>query len=168
MRVLFASLLLVFITNYSVIGQEVRMKGSRKQVQNPVLKEEEVVSTQTELLGVVLDSQTGEPLPSATLLLKPGDIGVLSDIDGKFYFKLQDGGTMTLTVQYTGYQTKEISNFEVVKGKAKAITITLMPKELTTEEVVITSTVETEREVAAILLQKETLHFRMCIHRKFF
>lgn len=159
MRVLFVSLLLLIITNYGISGKEIRMKGSRKQVQNPVLKEEEIPSTQTELLGVVLDGQTGEPLPSATLMLKPDDIGVLSDIDGKFYFKLQEGGTKTLTIQYTGYQTKEIANFEVVKGKAKNITITLTPKELTTDEVVITSTIETEREVAAIFLQKRNMTF---------
>ncbi len=150
--------LLWLFFSFSVQSQDVRMKGKRKPTQNPVIKTQEIVSQKNEIIGLVLDGSTGEPLPSATIsIVNEEDKGLLTDLEGKFYFEFKEPTTISLRVQYTGFETKEIQNIEIAKGKTRLVTITLNPKELTTEEVVISSTLEQETEVAAILLQKKNL-----------
>ncbi len=153
-------LVLFLLFNLNSKCQDVRLKGNKKVTQNPVIKTQEIVSQKSEIIGVILDGETGEPLPSATItLLNEENKGLLTDLEGKFSIELKEPGSISLRVQYTGYEIKEIKDIQVPKGKAKLITITLKPKELTTEEVIITSTVKQETEVAAILLQKRNMTF---------
>lgn len=150
-----------FVLIYSKLnGQDVRMKGQKRITKNPIVQTQEIVSQKSEIIGVVLDGSTGEPLPSASITVSNEENkGTLTDLNGKFYFEFKEPTKVSLKIQYTGYETKEIKDIEISKSKAKLVTITLKPKELTTEEVVISSTVEQESEVAAILLQKRNMTF---------
>lgn len=151
-------LVLFLLMNFKLKSQDVRMKG-KKITQNPIVKSQEIVSQKNEIIGIVIDGSTGEPLPSATVMvLNEENKGILTDLNGKFYLEFKEPTSVNLRIQYTGYETKEIKDIQVDKGKAKLITITLNSKELTTEEVVITSTIEKETEVAAILLQKRNMN----------
>ena len=62
--------------------------------------------------GTVVDEETGEPLPGATVKVKNSDQGVLTDMDGKFTFKHLPANAKTLVVSFMGMETKEVS----VKG----------------------------------------------------
>ena len=52
--------------------------------------------------GKILDKNTGEPLPGATVKIKGTTVGTAADIDGKFKLSVTDG-TSLLEVSFIGY-----------------------------------------------------------------
>jgi TonB-dependent receptor len=64
------------------------------------------------LSGKVLNTRN-EPLPGATVLVAGGS-QVLADIEGKFYVNLEAGRKYTLKISNAGYETKEITEVDVI------------------------------------------------------
>lgn len=62
---------------------------------------------QTTLSGLITDSNSGEALIAATVLVKNANTGAITDIEGRYSIELPEGAT-TLVVSYTGYGTQEI------------------------------------------------------------
>ncbi len=60
---------------------------------------------QQEVTGTVVDNQ-GMPLLGATVIVKERNVGVTTDIDGKFTTKAENG--QTLVVSYIGFQTQRV------------------------------------------------------------
>lgn len=89
-------------------------------------------SKKNEIIGVVVDYQTGDPVIGATIQVKGADNGVISDIDGKF--KINATSEDVLTISYIGYQTTEIK-----VGKQKLINIELKEDSKALDEVVVTA-----------------------------
>jgi hypothetical protein len=61
--------------------------------------------------GRVIDSLSKEPLPYTPVSLKGTKIGVMTDVDGKFYITVPDslqGQSVSLVVKYIGYHPKEM------------------------------------------------------------
>lgn len=54
------------------------------------------------LSGFITDA-TGNPLPGAAIVLRPGDVGRISDTEGRYAFNDLCVGTYQLKVQYVGY-----------------------------------------------------------------
>ncbi len=55
--------------------------------------------------GVVMDAQTGEPLPYANIFYDQTTIGTSSDLEGKFYMEhCPPAAESTIVVSYVGYQ----------------------------------------------------------------
>lgn len=106
-----------------------------KAQQNETLKSKPVVSVQNNTLqtkitnlagegdtlppvikGIVLDKQTGEPLPFVNIYIKPENggrpvYGAVSDIDGKYSLKIPDSlrtKPFTLVFSYVGYDKQEV------------------------------------------------------------
>ncbi|RME39089.1 MAG: TonB-dependent receptor, partial [Deltaproteobacteria bacterium] len=57
--------------------------------------------------GKVADAETGEPLIGASVMVKGTDQGTVTDLDGMFELRL-DNGAYTLVISYTGYETTEV------------------------------------------------------------
>lgn len=55
--------------------------------------------------GIVLDSETADPIPNATIMISPGGKSDMTDIQGKFEFTELDILQYTLVVQKSGYVT---------------------------------------------------------------
>ena len=75
----------------------------------PQIKSKE--KSKTILSGILLDKESNEPLLFATLFLKNSQIGIQSDIEGKFTFNIPDSVKIEseiLEISYTGYKTLEI------------------------------------------------------------
>lgn len=89
-------------------------------------------SKKSEIIGVVVDYQTGESIIGATVRIKGAGNGVISDVDGKF--KISASPEDILIVSYIGYQTEERK-----VGKQKLISIELKEDSKTLDEVVITA-----------------------------
>ncbi|WP_299551542.1 TonB-dependent receptor [Seonamhaeicola sp.] len=83
------------------------------------------------ITGTILDAETEQPLPGATVLLKGTSTGASSDFDGKFSIRIASGDD-TIVVSYVGYQTKE-----VLVGNQENLTILLDIDSSTLDEVVV-------------------------------
>ena len=66
--------------------------------------------------GSVLDSETGEPVIGASVVVKDGGgIGAATDVNGRFTLQNVPTGAKTLTVSYIGMVTKEVAIKSVMK-----------------------------------------------------
>lgn len=84
------------------------------------------------IIGVVTDSQNGDPIIGATIKIKGSTTGTVTDIDGKFEIKATANDI--LQISYVGYNTKEIK-----VGKQKVIAVTLAESAEQLETVVVTA-----------------------------
>lgn len=90
---------------------------------------------QSSVNGIVVDSQTNEPLPFANILLG-SQIGVASDMDGKFFISSVNE-LDELTISYVGYKT---SNYKISKRSFdELVIIYLNPINLNMQEVTVYS-----------------------------
>jgi hypothetical protein len=62
----------------------------------------------TDLRGVIIDSESGEPIPGATIQIESKEIGVAADSRGEFEFPEIEPGMFVLIIRSMGYQTKSI------------------------------------------------------------
>ncbi len=85
--------------------------------------------------GTVSDKKTGEKLPGANVYLEGINIGVSTDIDGKFSFKAPVG-KVNLIVSYTGYQRQTIA-LTIVKDQTISHDFLLEEDKMMLDEVVV-------------------------------
>ena len=99
------------------------------------------------ITGIVKDSSTGNPLPSANLVIEGTSLGTTSDIDGQYKLKHLLPGTYTVRARYIGFkdQTREV---QVKYGKAVKVDFKLEYAAVEGEEVVISA--QAEGQMAAI------------------
>lgn len=69
--------------------------------------------TQGKIRGKVVDSQTGEPLVGAAVVVVGTSFGSTTDVNGEFTILKLEAGTYSLRASYIGYQTFTISNIRV-------------------------------------------------------
>lgn len=76
------------------------------------------------VLGVITDAVSGEPLAGASVLIQGTNIGIASDVEGRFRIRRVPIGTQTLVVNYIGYQsiTQEI---QVIANQQTEINLSL-------------------------------------------
>lgn len=85
-----------------------------------------------QMIGLVIDSKTGEPIIGASIEVIGTGAGVITDLDGKFALSATAG--KVLKISYVGYITKEVK-----VGVQKVITVELLEDTKSLEEVVITA-----------------------------
>jgi TonB-dependent starch-binding outer membrane protein SusC len=83
------------------------------------------------ITGTVMDSQTNETLPGATVLVKGTSNGTSTDIDGKFTLTLSPNDN-TLIISSIGYESTEVAI-----GAQLMITVKLQLKKTSLNEVVV-------------------------------
>jgi TonB-dependent receptor len=106
------------------------------------------------LKGVVVDSQTGDKLPGANIVIKQPFIGCSTNIDGQFVLNNVPAGASIITVSYLGYEEQEIK-IEIAAGETKTIEIKLVVLSIMGDEVTITAQAQGQR--AAINQQLASL-----------
>ena len=97
--------------------------------------------------GVVIDAQTGDPLPGAAIVIKKLFLGTSSDLNGEFILNNVPVGTNTVTVSYLGYTEQEIV-IEISANETKTIEAYL--EVLTTDVGVVVVTAQAFGQRAAI------------------
>ncbi|MFH6937686.1 SusC/RagA family TonB-linked outer membrane protein [Flavobacterium sp. FlaQc-30] len=88
---------------------------------------------QSKLEGIVIDAITKEPVIGASINIKGTTHGVVTDLDGKFFFQTGQKFPYTLVVSYLGYKKKEV----VVNQNS--VTIDLTEEQNVLSEVVVTA-----------------------------
>ncbi|MCC4211557.1 TonB-dependent receptor [Leeuwenhoekiella parthenopeia] len=116
------------------------------------------------VVGVLSDKEmNNEPLPFATVQLKGTTKGTTTDFDGLYEIANVDAGTYTVVFSFVGYETVEIPNVVVEAGKVTTINTGLGATAAALDEVVITTTVSRESEVALLLEQKNATAIQQTI-----
>ncbi|NLA49849.1 MAG: TonB-dependent receptor plug domain-containing protein, partial [Bacteroidales bacterium] len=86
---------------------------------------------QQTVTGKVTDSQTGEAIPGANIIITGTAIGTMTDVNGNFSITVPERNAI-LTFSFIGYKSQEI----LVSGRS-VIDISLEPEVLGLEEVVV-------------------------------
>lgn len=88
------------------------------------------VQAQQKIRGRVLDNQTGEPLPGATVVIKGSSTGTTTDAEGRFELSAQIG--QELQINHLGFKTI------VLVIRSEQLSIGLDPEPLSLNEIVVT------------------------------
>lgn len=78
--------------------------------------------------GTVIDLDSGDPIPQATVTLSPSGMNTYTGNDGTFEFLDLDARQYTVTVQKTGYQTNR-KTVTTISGGNVNISLTLKKKQ---------------------------------------
>jgi TonB-dependent receptor len=95
--------------------------------------------------GVVKDSQTGEPLPGANVMLTKTSLGASTDIEGKFTIQNVPPGSYTIRATYVGYKEKEVG-IQIIEGQLLKQDFKLVSVGVEGEEVVVTAQAAGQKE----------------------
>lgn len=89
--------------------------------------------------GKVIDAQTKQALPGATITIEDLKISAVTDLNGKFSFnRIPDKGSFLVQVSYLGYK---YLNKTIDFGTTKTMVFELQPSLIEANEVVVTGTV---------------------------
>ncbi len=96
-------------------------------------KAEDIVVGYGEIDGTVVDAETGEAIPGATVTLPLSDgdtVTVEADLNGAFYFEKVAPDDYTLTVSAEGYMDFTTASIKVEAGKRLSLDPIMLPQEL--------------------------------------
>ncbi len=108
---------------------------------------------QRTITGTVTDSQTGDPLIGANILVVGTSIGTITDIDGSFSIDVPEGAT-ELEVTYTGYGAQRVAI-----GASNVIDVALTPGEFLEEIVVVGYGTQKQKEVTSSIVSVDAADF---------
>lgn len=86
--------------------------------------------------GRIIDGASGDPLPSANVLLADASTGTVTDAAGFFSFSSLVSGVHTIVATYVGYRTA-VDSIVVIPGEGNIVEIALTPEPLSLGPIVI-------------------------------
>ncbi len=95
--------------------------------------------------GTITDSETGEPLVGATVLVKGTTQGTVTDFDGNFSIEGLSDGDYDFVVSYIGYTEQEMKS-TVTGGKADFGGFTLVPSAIGLNAVQVIASIAKDRK----------------------
>ncbi len=102
--------------------------------------------------GLVLDTETGQPISQAqVLLLGAGDAqaaGVLSNAQGRFTFQVP-AGTYSVVSRYLGYRTERVDGVSVTAGAPTNITVMMASTALQLNPIIVTASRRQEKALSS-------------------
>lgn len=107
------------------------------------------------LRGKVIDAENGEGLFGSTISLQGTTRGTSADFDGNYSLSLEEG-THTIEFRFFSYQTKTISDVEIIDGEVTLLDIELSVATTELAEIVITAEQAKDTEVALMTVQKKS------------
>lgn len=117
-----------------------------------------IVSTtgfsQSSIKGKIINSETGQNIPSATIYIPVLEMGTMSNLDGIFQFKNVPSGNYQLVISSLGYATKTIQQtfpFE------EEIVIRLEPSAIEMEAVIVSTPFHQLQSENVVRVEHETL-----------
>jgi hypothetical protein len=118
-----------------------------------------VFSQQTgKISGKVTDTKSGESLIGLTVKITGGTSGASTDVEGRYILGNLVPGKYSLTFSYIGYQSKNITEIDVVAGKTTNLDVTVgEASSQALQEVVVTATIRQETVNALYAQQKNSV-----------
>jgi TonB-dependent receptor len=118
-----------------------------------------IVQAQTVKLSGKINNGKNEPLSGVSVKIAGAAGGTTSDLEGRFLLNLAAGKKYTLDFSAIGYETKTITDVEIIAGQSNDLDIVLDVKPKSGDNVVITAKTSTARKEtvnAVITFQKNT------------
>lgn len=112
----------------------------------------------TRLTGKVLNDKN-DPIAGASVKITGQATGVATDVEGRYNLNLEPGKKYELEFSVIGYETKTVSDVEVINGQVNELNVILTTKAKEGEEVVVSArrtSARLESVNAAISFQKNT------------
>lgn len=111
-------------------------------------------------MGRVLESDTGDPLPFANILIDSLGTGAATNIDGEYRIERIPAGTYSVSYSYTGFNRKTVTGVEITSGETTTLDVSLEYSALELGTVTVsaerergsTAEVLNERKVAASVM----------------
>lgn len=111
--------------------------------------------TNGEIIGQIIDQETGEPLRRATIMVTGTKYGGYSDVKGEFKIKNVPAGKYNLKVSFVGYTPRDIASVEVKAGAPTNIgRVVLGLEKKVTEEVYVDAKRINDNEAAILAVRK--------------
>lgn len=110
--------------------------------------------------GKVIDSETGEGLPSAQVELIEQSTRILSDIEGIYNFSKLEKGTYTVKIVYPGIPTQIVNGIQVKTGEVTTINVVMAPPaedSTSIGEIVVSAKRITDTDQGVVLAQKNAI-----------
>ena len=123
-----------------------------------VLQLELFAGTTGKLTGKVTDSQTGEPLPGANVLINGTNLGSATDVNGNFLILNIPPDTYSIRFSYLGYETTIVEGVKIIVDQTTNLPVKLNPTSIEVGEVVVTA--------QAPLIQKDLYQYNFCSHQR--
>ncbi len=108
------------------------------------------------LAGKITDNKTGEEIIGAIVLVENTSTGAATDLDGKYFLKLNPG-TYTVLISYVSYKTKKLENIEIKEAELNSINVTMEEDSKQLDEVVIVGEAKKESAAGLLLQQKNAM-----------
>lgn len=89
------------------------------------------------ITGVVVDKQTGEPVPGARVAVAGTKQGALADVKGRYTVKNVPEGVYSLVISSIGYTKVTITGVEVKADEPATYNVSMATEDLMTEEIVV-------------------------------
>ncbi|MDZ7345750.1 MAG: TonB-dependent receptor, partial [candidate division KSB1 bacterium] len=89
------------------------------------------------IAGKVVDTETGEPLPGANIIIEGTQMGAAANLQGEFIIINVPPGVYTLQISMMGYNTQVRSNVQVSIDLTTQVNVKLEPSVIAGEEVTV-------------------------------
>lgn len=117
---------------------------------------EAMAATNSNIQGSVRDAQTGDPLPSASVVLMGTSFGAATDVNGMYTIRNVPPGSYTMRVTYIGYKDVE-ANVEVKEGESVTKDVKLEAVAVQGEVVTVTAQARGQKEAINEQLASERI-----------
>ncbi|MDT8367612.1 MAG: TonB-dependent receptor [Longimicrobiales bacterium] len=107
------------------------------------------------IIGRVVDAGSAVPLTGVQVSVNDGEVGTLTDMDGRFVLSGVPAGPVSLRVQSLGYGTKTVTDLVVVAGEVTLFNLTLEEEAVAIEGITVSAEFESG-SASALLDQRKT------------
>ncbi|AWI25109.1 TonB-dependent receptor [Flavobacterium pallidum] len=120
----------------------------------------QLIFSQSGIKGTIVAETTGQPIPGVTIVVKNTTITTMSDAEGNYFISKLQPGKFDLEFSMMSFQTKLITETEVVKDEVTVLHVSLAEGGAKTlDEVVIKSSkARTESVKTLLLMQKNSVN----------
>ncbi len=101
--------------------------------------------------GTVIEESSGKTFPGANVLIRSVKKSVITDSDGNFVINRLEVGKYDVEVSAIGFDSKIVTEVEVIAGEVNNITISLVEKKSVLDEVVVTKTRAKAESIKSLL-----------------
>jgi TonB-dependent receptor len=114
---------------------------------------------QGDISGKLVDSETGESLIGANVIIEGSQRGVPTDIDGTYRISNLDPGIYSIRATYVSYQSKVVKGVEIKPGQSTTLNFSLSPESVGLDEVVITARSIQNTDAALLAKRQKSTSF---------